>query len=280
MLQNEAMIVRLSVSQWTARKFDKKVTRKVNEDYGAREDAGRYNKVLVAKEAIQSITKTVSAIRAFHYDNTLPWDDSGARLLPSANFMTYSAEMRKLGDAFNKAVEEFSANYREYRDEAKSRLNGMFNANDYPSVYEIEAKYKYGIDIEPVPTSADFRVSLQDRDAKRIKADIDKRVKVKEAEAMKDLFLRLHKVVAHYAEKLGDPEAIFRDSLIDNLVDLVGLLPKLNVSNDQNLVKLAKSAKDKLVGYSPAQLRSDPEVRKSAASAADEVLKKMAGYTG
>ena len=56
-LKETAMRVRPSLSMWTARKFDKKVTGKVIEDHGASKDAGRWNKLLIAQDAIKKLVK-------------------------------------------------------------------------------------------------------------------------------------------------------------------------------------------------------------------------------
>jgi len=127
MLHDEAMIVRLSISKWTARKFDKTITQKVIREYGTADDSGRFNKVLIAKESIQVIDRAATAARAFHYEQTLPWDDAGGRILPAKNFMAYSKEMRTLKEKFGEAVREFVQNYPQYREEAETRLSGMFN---------------------------------------------------------------------------------------------------------------------------------------------------------
>jgi len=46
-LNDRALLVQLSISQWTARKFDKRVTRDVASSHGTTIDVGRYNKVLL-----------------------------------------------------------------------------------------------------------------------------------------------------------------------------------------------------------------------------------------
>ena len=280
MLRDDAMIVRLSISQWSARKFDKSVTRQVARDYAVSESAGRYNKVLIAKEAIQGITKVVSAARAFHYENTLPWDDGGGRILPSANFLTYSKEMREFRDRYETAVRDFVANYDVYRDEAKRSLGGLFNPADYPGTFEIERKFGFSTDIDPVPTSEDFRVSLQSDDAKRIKKELEDRVSQRVVEATRDLYVRLNDVVGRVAEKLSDKDAIFRDSLVENVVELVNLLPKLNVGNDPKLSELGKETKKKLCALEPEALRKDAKVRSKAAEDAKAILDKMSSYIG
>lgn len=280
MLHNDAMIVRLSISKWTARKFDKSITRKVAREYGTSEDAGRYNKVLIAKEAIQAIDKATTAARSYHYEHTLPWDDFGGRLLPSKQFMEYSKEMRHLKSQFESAVAEFVKNYPQYREEARKRLNGMFNVTDYPAPFEIDRKFDFSTDIEPVPTAEDFRVNVQKRDKERIQREITESVDKRVKEATRDLYDRLKVVVEHFAEKLSDPEAIFRNSLVENVVELVGLLPKLNVDNDPKLEELRKEVKSKLAKHEPDTLRTSADVRKTAATDAKDILKKMNGYLG
>lgn len=280
MLRDEAMIVRLSISQWTARKFDRGVTQKVANDYGTTADVGRYNKILVAQDAIKEITQTVSNVRAFHYENTLPWDDAGGRILPSANFLVYSKRMREFKAEFDKAVQAFVSNYDEYRGEARRRLGGMFKLGDYPGHLEVRRKYSCSTDIEPIPSSTDFRVSVSVKDSNRIKKELEARVKEREAEAMKDLYFRLNKVIGHFYEKLTDGDAIFRDSLVENVVELVNLLPRLNVAGDPELEKIRKETQKKLCAFEPEQLRGDVEARSKAADDAKAILDKMAGYIG
>ena len=200
--------------------------------------------------------------------------------MPSKNFLDYSKSMRKFMAWNKKAVSDFVNNYDEYKQEAKVRLKGMFRAADYPSKSQIAHRYGFSMDIEPVPISEDFRVNIQDKDAARIKAEIEKRARVREAEAMKDLFVRLNTVLNHFNEKLSDMDSIFRDSIVENIVELVNLLPKLNVANDPALENLRKETQRKICQYEPMTLRKDKAVRKQAARDAKAILDKMAGYMG
>lgn len=280
MLRDDAMIVRLSISQWTARKCDSAVSAEVVAKYRTDTDAGRWNKTLIARDALHGITQVVSAARTFHYENTLPWDDGGGRILPSANFLTYSKAMREFRSQFDLAVDGFVGNYEEYRDDAKRRLNGMFDPRDYPAPTEIGEKFGFTCDIDPVPVAEDFRVSLQSSDAKRIKAEIEDRVSQRVVEATRDLYVRLNDVVGRVAEKLSDKDAIFRDSLVENVVELVNLLPKLNVGNDLQLTDLTRVTKRKLCALEPDALRKDEAVRTRAAKDAKAILEKLSAYTG
>jgi hypothetical protein len=89
------MLVEFNASVWTARKLDKSTTSEVvaNKNAAAK-DAARVNKHLLAgRSELDVIQQAVSRARTFVYDNTLPWSDSGLRLLPTINFMKFTEKM-------------------------------------------------------------------------------------------------------------------------------------------------------------------------------------------
>jgi hypothetical protein len=158
------------------------------------------------------------------------------------------------------------------------RLNGLFNPNDYPDPVKIRSKFGVDIVISPLPDSNDFRVGLQEEEINRIQTEIADREKQLLARAMKDCWNRLYEVVKHMSLKLSDKEATFRDSLVGNIINLVGLLPKLNLTNDHHLETMRKDIETKLTGASPDDLRNSKPIRKQVAQQATEILDQMAGY--
>ena len=74
-LREEAVIVRLNISQWTARKFDKKASLETTAAHGAVPDVARVNKLLIAKEAMSNLQRIVTNARVYHNENTAAWDD-------------------------------------------------------------------------------------------------------------------------------------------------------------------------------------------------------------
>lgn len=278
-LADKAMLVKLSISKWSARKHDKRVSKEVAQQYGTDQDRGRYNKVLIAQEAIKKIGQAESAARTFHYEQTLPWKDDGARILPSANYLHYTQEIRRLKAEFEREVGYFLGNYPDLVDDARRELNGLFDPADYPDPSKITKKFGFEVEVDPLPTAADFRVNLQGEEVNRIKGEIEERLGRAQADAMRDLFNRLHGVVKHMAEKLADKTAIFRDSLVTNIQDLVDLLPRLNLTGDPHLEELRRKVADNLLGYEPETLRKNQFARQETAAAANDILAAMAGYT-
>lgn len=279
-LSQKAMLVDLSISQCTFRKCDKQATKEVHDKHHAGDDAGRYNKALVAKEAIQAIAQAANAARTFHYDNTLPWSDKGARILPAANYLDYTRELSRLKDDFERAVGDFLANYPQYVDDARIRLNGLFRADDYPAAEKLPGKYGFTVNVLPLPSGDDFRVSLQDAEVDKIRKAIEEKLQENTTAAMKDLWQRLHHNVSAMVERLSGKDNIFRDSLVNNLCDLVALLPRLNITNDANLEKMRRDIEEKLCSKAPETLRKDTKARQETAKAAADILDVMAGYCG
>ena len=69
----------------------------------------------------------------------------------------------------------------------------------------------------------------------------------------------------------------FRDSVITNLVKLVDVLPKLNVTADLELERLAAEVRASLL-VDPQELRKSESVRNETAKAAMAISHRMAPY--
>ena len=283
-LTSRAMIVSLNISQWTARKTDKRVSDQVARDNGASADAGKYNKSLVAREALENIAECVTAAREFHYAQTLPWLDSGARVLPAANFFSYRSQMNVFTHRFYGAVADFIGNYPAAVDEAKDRLGSMFSPADYPDSAKIANAFKMGVRFMPLPDSNDFRVQLSAEDTARVKADIEKDVRSATQTAMADLWKRIHDAVTHMADRLrkysidattGKAANPFRDSLVENLRELVEILPRLNFTGDAKLSAMHQQIAAELTAIDAADLRTDANARGRVATAAEQILATM-----
>jgi len=282
-IHSRAMLVTSHISAWTARKFDRKITDEVNTKHAAVADAGRYNKHLLAGDDAKSYKAVISAATAArntHYHETLPWTDEGWRLLPSANYFDYCEKMRKCRADFDAAVNAFVAEYPQLRENAKSKLNGMYNERDYPSVSELRRRFDFVIDFSPVPAAEDFRVQLPDDQKASIEAAITSRVEAATQAAMQDAWNRLYERVANIHERLSDPEATFRDSLIEHARYITDVLKRLNVTNDPNLETMRATVQQKLATLDPDTLRTNENARKSAAEAAENIMKQMSAFYG
>ena len=89
-LSSSAMLVELSISVWTGRKKDKQATADVTMSNHAKTGVAAVNKKLMADCAeLDAIQKFAASVRTFHYSATLPWTDTGIRIVPTAKYFAY-----------------------------------------------------------------------------------------------------------------------------------------------------------------------------------------------
>ena len=282
-LTEKAMLVRQRIKTWSGRKIDKQITNDVIDQHHASPDSGRWNKVLVAKDALETVNKTVSEARAHHYQHTLIWEDGGTRILPAAAYFDYMDGQRDLQSGFETAAAEFARNYPQYIADARQNLNSMFNPCDYPPVHDILGRFAFATIVSPLPDKDDFRVTLADAERDRIQAEIEDRNNQILADATAECWQRLHDCVQKMAERLSDSDNRFRDTLVTNLRELVDLLPKLNLANDPRLERMRQDIAGRLCQNDPATLRPASRAFNSAARArqsrdAEQILAEMTGY--
>lgn len=272
-LTEKALLVSLTVSQWSARKYDRKITEEINTNHNSK-NAGRFNKLLIANEHIQAITKVGTMARTFHYENTLPWNDSGERLLPTENYFEYTSKLSEIKQQFETEVRKFINAYPDLIEEAKQNLNGLFNANDYP--LNIEDKFGIRIGFMPVPETQDIRVNLSDYEVSVIKESIEKEVSDRFVNAQRDIYERISKHLTYMAERLKEKDSIFRDSLFDNILSLVDLIPRLNIANDEGIAELCKDLKS--LYCDPETVRTSKKKRADKAQEVNNMLSKLNGF--
>lgn len=287
-LSERAMLVTLSISAWSARKLDKRITDQVNRDHNAAPDAGRYNKLLLASNALAQVVTYSGQARTYTLERTLPWLNDGTRILPTAGYDTYTERMRQIREDWQGAVNEFITAYPSLVADAKQRLNGMFNINDYPEAFDIADKFKMKVRFLPIPDAGDFRAAVSDAQADAIRADIEKASQETISAAMADVWQRVATAVGRMSERLhaykpasgvdDKTTGKFHDSLVENIKDLVELLPVLNITSDPKLDAIAARMQSELCGLDADTLRGVYSARKSVAVAADAILADISQF--
>lgn len=278
MLQERAMLANLRIRAWTARKLDKKVNREVEQTHNAK-DAGNFNKLLVDKAALQPLQSHGGRVRDYHYQMTLPWGDNGDRLLPAEAFFDYTQQMRGLRDEGDKLADAFAKQYPTMVADAKAKLGTLYDPADYPPVSDIRSRFGIELDFTPVPDARDFRVDVGEEAAEQIKKNITDAVRQREVEAVRECWNRLFDVVSKIECTLSKEKPIFRDSLIHNAEDLVKMLPKLNFTNDSNLVAICDDVQSMLI-VDPQRLRNSKKLRSTIADNARTIMDRIRPHRG
>ena len=290
-LTEKAMLALLSISCWGAKKKAKNVAQEAADKHGSKVDRVTAQKALVAKESLEKIKAIESEAREYHRTHTRPWLDEGSRILPAALFWEYSQKMTTLRQQYEREVSLFLIGYPVLIVEAEADLSGLYDPNDYTSPDKIATRFGFKTSVRPLPSGDDFRVQLGAEEEARIRAQINADLQEGVSVAMKDLWAQVHGAVSHMATKLRaykpadkdsgtKAEGIFRDSMVDNLREIVGLLPAMNIAGDAQLEALRLELEASLVVHDADTLRESDQLRESVATKAEDILAQMAGYIG
>ena len=280
-LDEKAVLVQLKRSMYSPYKLDEAESRA----YGA----GNVNKHLFegrSNRVRQTISK-FSDVRAYFNDNTVPWG-TGVRMLSIDYYFEFTSKLRVLIDDALAAADDLAANW-DYEVQADlDRLTkiaaakgnpALANPDDYPEAEEIRAKFGIDVRYMPVPTAGDFRVNISDED----KASLQQQLEDAEDAAAKHVITEMMEPMQRAVEKLkvpiGQDGSIFRDSLIDNIVDVATRMDRANVSDDPAITDKIAELKSLATTYAKNKdmLRSTPSVRQKAATQINDLVSKMAG---
>lgn len=272
-LQDKSILIDLSLHSFATSRTDARVSGEVLMAKSATGDSGRWVTKLLPKEATHPIAQLDGQIRKTHRQQTLPWSDKGPRILPSANFDSYMQKMRQLRHQREELVQAFRRTYPIYLDQARRTLGALYNPANYPSAEEAAHMFEFRINATPVPHENDFRIQLNSpAELQSLQRDLQTQIKNAENNAVTDLFQRIAEPLARMAERLSDPEAKFRNTLVTNLTEIADLIPSLNVTNNPRLNDIHQTIRSQLAYYTPDALRNSPADRNAAASKAAAIL--------
>lgn len=289
-LQKHAMLINVNIKKWNNNRQSKAGTARLEKEFGIENGYKQKKRVRAYKSAIdpehlKPMDKICNAFRTYIYEKTLPYDNSGKRLLPASIFEKVNNEIRSFKDDFDQEKETIRANFESWKRQAELDLNGLYNAADYPSNGDLDKKYQYRIDFEPVPAASAFEADILDKYAAEIRQQIEKNSNKTIENALSDCWKRIFDNVSALAKKMHEKKTdnktgqettpIFRNSIIENINDLVELLPDLNITNDRELENMRQKLQDNLAGIDPAELRESKESRQEIAEKADNILQDL-----
>lgn len=277
-IQSSAMVVNLQISLWYGHKLDRVQSQKLTHEAGAEFDAARVNKHLISKEHLSKIVAASNNLRALFYSHTLPWKDSGDRLLPRKMFQTYMDKHVGLEGQFKNEVSHFIKEvYPIERERAAFRMGRLFNEQDYPAAGELVYRFSVNLDIDAVTIGSDFRVQMDEDQVAGIRKDIEHAVKERTARAVQEGWERLATKLENFQEHLGDKK-IMRTANFQALAEIAELLPMLNFLDDPEIDLACQKVCQMLKGVDVGTLRKDSEAKVLMSSQVQEILDGMKGF--
>jgi hypothetical protein len=277
-IQSKILIVKPTIRKVGQSKTDEDLTEEVHGNHAMDSTAGAYVKKLWPKQFIAPFTKIAGEFRRFHKRNSVV--SRFGDLVPTVRFEDYNQRALEYAERFNAAADDFCANYDAIIEEAKRIHNGAFRADFYPTKDSIRSEFSFTLLTSPVPRIDDIAVNyLCEERVEQIRQELSATVDEAAKAATQQVIARLLECVRNIASKLSDPEAIFRDSLIENLRSMLAIAPALNIADDPTVIQLMSECNEKLL-RDPTVIRGSTFQREITANYANQIAASFGNVGG
>lgn len=231
----------------------------------ADKDLLHVSKAILESDELDAIKTLDGEMRAWLAKRALPSPfRRGTYLIPidlveqvDGKIVEYQEKRRFLADAF-------LAVYDKSVEDAKKRLNGLFDASDYPSDERVRAAFY--VDVRYLAFGVPAKLEGIRKDLfEREKAKAEAQWREASEEVRQALRAGLADVVDHMVERLqgnGDAKPkVFRDTLVENMTDYLDLFDPRNVTDDTQLAQLVERCRKTLDGVDANALRASDAIR-------------------
>jgi hypothetical protein len=278
-IATSAMLASVSISCWSAKKVAKKESEELTNAKSASKRAAQVQKNLLADDPrLTAVNKYAAEIRNWLTRTTLPWSDSGLRLVTTKQFFDFKAAVDAHKVQFDAMVVDFVHMYPTLISAQAFKLGSMFDRSEYPSEAEVASKFSISYSFMPVPEVGDFRVDIAEDIRKELEEQYAKDYAKRVEEVNQDLWGRLKVVLDKMSDRLGSDvggkSKIFRDTLVENALEVCDMLRVLNVTGDPQLETARSEVQRALLGVTADDLRKDEGVRSDVKSQVDTILDK------
>tara|TARA_R110000868_G_scaffold241686_1_gene497184 strand:- start:7430 stop:8341 length:912 start_codon:yes stop_codon:yes gene_type:complete len=279
-ISSAAMLVELSIGTWTGRKLDKRASQAVTTDNHADKGVANVHKKLLGDCAeLDAVQKFTANARNTHYACTMPWSDTGLRLLPTTQYFKYHQEMTTLQNEYKRLVDTFLDAYSWEIQNSQLKLGDLFNADEYPTADSLTSKFRFKMNYMPLPDVGDWRVSISNETEDALRSQYEGYYATQLQAAMSDVWKRAHDALTKMSERLDYADdmnkKVFRDSLVTNVQDMIELLDVCNVTNDPVMAQAQCDLDDAMRGITPDALREDLYLRAETRRKVNEVRKTI-----
>ena len=281
-ISSSSMLVELGISVWTAKRLDKTATDDLLHMNHAAKSAGRFNKNLLADcEELATIQKFSANCRNMHYASTIPWSDSGLRLLPTARYFDYHKAMTQMKAEFDRLVDVFIDAYDWEVAQVHAKLGNLFNRDEYPTTETVRSKFSFRLNYIPVPDAGDWRVDMENEAQQVLREQYEAFYTAQMERGMRDVWERLHEQLSRFINQLGVDEngrkgKVF-DSTIDTLRDLTAMLGQINFTNDPTLDMAQQKLSSALAGLCREDIVKNDNFRADLKRNMEDAIKSLPG---
>jgi hypothetical protein len=179
---------------------------------------------------------------------------------------------------FEQLAENFVQVYPTLISAAAFQLGDLFDRDEYPEAEVIAKKFRFNYTLMPLPTAGDFRIDIAEQAKAELVSHYEAQFNDRINAAMRDVWGRLHECLTHMSERLTVGEEgkrkVFHGTMITNARELVGLLRRLNVTNDPKLEEARRDLEHALTNTDTETIKESDYVRETVKQKVDAIINK------
>lgn len=212
--------------------------------------------------AYKEVTAVRGRVTSYWKSLTLPYPEPGIRLIRQFQVETFTSQLKDFEGQLADAVAKLDQHYSELKAAARKRLGDLFNPNDYPAslrgLFAVEWDFP---NVEPPDYLQQLNPAIYEQEKARVASRFEEAVQLAEQAFISEFA----KVIEHLSERLSASQdgerKIFRDSVVNNVVEFFDRFRQLNVRSNQELDALVDRAKQIVQGVEAQSLRTNDELR-------------------
>ena len=243
--------------------------------------AGNYHKHLLAGNPhLEAVNKYAAKVRLWNTKQTIPWSDSGGRIVTMENLFNggYKSQLDAHKAEFERLADTFTQVYPTLISAAAFQLGDLFDRDEYLEPEAVAKKFRFQYTLMPLPTSGDFRIDIGEQVKAELMQHYEEHFNERLNVAMRDVWGRLHECLSHMSERLASDEEgnrkVFHGTLLTNAREMVGLLRRLNVTNDPKLEEARRDLENALTNADTDSIKDSDYVRETVKNKVDAIINK------
>jgi hypothetical protein len=179
---------------------------------------------------------------------------------------------------FEQAVQDLVVRWPAVVAAAQQRLVGsLFNPMDYPAQADVAGCYSIEFILTPIPDKSHIVLDLEQELVEDLKTQLEAQNAEALQVAMADVWRRLYEPVKTMSEVFSQDKKVFA-SVVENINNIVDLLPALNLTGDIQMTEMAHEIKSRLLQHPVEQIKEDATLKAHLATEAQTLLEKLDSY--
>jgi hypothetical protein len=280
-ISSSSMLVDLSISMWAGRKGDKRASEEVASANNAQKGVARVTKSLLGDcDELDALVKFGAHAHSVNRNSTLPWSDSGPRLLPTARYFAYHKNMSAMQAEFYRMVDRLIDVYDLEVSQVQAKLGDLFDVRDYPTADDIRKKFSFKFNYIPLPEAGDWRLDIANEALASLKEQYESHFDGWFAAAMRDIWERLYKTLSTLSAQLSDKTEdgktpkIFT-SVFDRALEIIDMMETCNLTGDPQMQLMQRRLSQTFKGVTIEDIKDDAYLRRETKQAIDAAIKNL-----